>query len=89
MILQKNLSVELKTYCRIGVPLVESNLASSCNANCSCQQEFFLPSCGADNMTYFSPCHAGCTVESVNNVTGDKVMIQIIIVYFFKSGKKS
>ncbi|XP_066269957.1 solute carrier organic anion transporter family member 4C1-like isoform X2 [Branchiostoma lanceolatum] len=38
------------------------NLSSQCNTDCYCQEEFYTPTCGADGMQYFSPCHAGCTV---------------------------
>ncbi|XP_076801290.1 solute carrier organic anion transporter family member 4C1-like isoform X2 [Clavelina lepadiformis] len=40
--------------------LVNVNLTAPCNAPCSCQNEFYKPVCGADDLTYFSPCHAGC-----------------------------
>lgn len=35
------------------------NLTNSCNAECTCTQEYYNPVC-AEDMTYFSPCHAGC-----------------------------
>ncbi|KAI8503084.1 sodium-independent organic anion transmembrane transporter [Branchiostoma belcheri] len=38
------------------------NLTSECNTDCSCQEEYYTPTCGADGVQYFSPCHAGCTV---------------------------
>ncbi|KAL7832560.1 hypothetical protein SRHO_G00295780 [Serrasalmus rhombeus] len=33
----------------------------TCNTNCDCHKSFFNPVCGADNIEYISPCHAGCT----------------------------
>ena len=33
---------------------------SSCNADCMCTSSVYEPVCGADNITYFSPCRAGC-----------------------------
>ncbi|XP_076801719.1 solute carrier organic anion transporter family member 4C1-like [Clavelina lepadiformis] len=39
-------------------------LTSGCNNNCSCQEEFFIPVCGADNINYFTACHAGCLNSS-------------------------
>ena len=37
---------------------------ASCNANCSCSVYPFKPVCGADEIQYFSACHAGCTTRS-------------------------
>lgn len=33
-----------------------------CNLGCGCEYDKFEPICGADNFTYFSSCHAGCTL---------------------------
>ncbi|KAJ8020203.1 Solute carrier organic anion transporter family member 4A1 [Holothuria leucospilota] len=41
----------------------EVNLDSTCNLNCGCDNQF-QPVCGANNVIYFSPCHAGCQVSS-------------------------
>ncbi|EEC15358.1 organic anion transporter, putative, partial [Ixodes scapularis] len=38
----------------------ESSLKMKCNENCSCSEMLYSPICGADNVTYFSPCFAGC-----------------------------
>jgi len=32
-----------------------------CNTNCSCSIANINPVCGGDKLTYFSPCHAGCS----------------------------
>ncbi|XP_064420624.1 solute carrier organic anion transporter family member 4A1 [Latimeria chalumnae] len=37
------------------------NLTAACNTECNCLQEIYNPVCGADDVMYFSPCHAGCT----------------------------
>ncbi|RDD42635.1 Solute carrier organic anion transporter family member 4C1 [Trichoplax sp. H2] len=36
-------------------------LAATCNNDCMCKGVKFNPICGVDGVTYFSPCHAGCT----------------------------
>ena len=35
------------------------NLTSSCNFGCECDMNDVQPVCGANGLTYFSPCHAG------------------------------
>ncbi|XP_042212018.1 solute carrier organic anion transporter family member 4A1-like isoform X2 [Homarus americanus] len=37
------------------------NLTSDCNSKCGCRDMAYDPICGTNNVTYFSPCHAGCT----------------------------
>lgn len=36
-------------------------LPEACSSSCSCDPARFFPVCGRDGVTYFSPCHAGCT----------------------------
>jgi len=43
-----------------GLPINGINLTSSCNAGCGCNPDVYQPVCGADGITYFSGCHAGC-----------------------------
>ncbi|KAK3926220.1 Solute carrier organic anion transporter family member 4A1 [Frankliniella fusca] len=38
-------------------------LGSACNAGCRCEDTAYNPVCGADNVLYYSPCHAGCAKE--------------------------
>uniref|UniRef100_A0A2P2I6E8 Solute carrier organic anion transporter family member 4A1-like n=1 Tax=Hirondellea gigas TaxID=1518452 RepID=A0A2P2I6E8_9CRUS len=40
------------------------NLTSWCNTGCECSHRLAEPVCGNNGLTYFSPCHAGCTAAS-------------------------
>ncbi|XP_072046314.1 solute carrier organic anion transporter family member 2A1-like [Amphiura filiformis] len=40
--------------------------SSECYADCSCQDQDFFPVCGADGITYTSPCVAGCTSSNIS-----------------------
>uniref|UniRef100_A0A1I8NU26 Solute carrier organic anion transporter family member n=1 Tax=Stomoxys calcitrans TaxID=35570 RepID=A0A1I8NU26_STOCA len=39
------------------------NTSLSCNSLCHCDYVRYMPVCGEDQMTYISPCHAGCKQE--------------------------
>ena len=43
------------------------NLTASCNFGCECDMNDVQPVCGANGLTYFSPCHAGCTKSSLTS----------------------
>lgn len=45
------------------------NLTSSCNFGCECSMDDVEPVCGNNGLTYFSPCHAGCTSILRSNYT--------------------
>lgn len=47
------------------------NITSSCNAMCNCDVKYYSPVCSKeDQLTFYSPCYAGCTAE---DVLGDKL----------------
>lgn len=43
----------------------------TCNSACGCDYVPYSPVCGENNMTYISPCHAGCQKQHVTS-TGKK-----------------
>ena len=47
----------------------------TCNSNCQCDVNRFLPVCGDDGRSYFSACYAGCTTESFNETMQVNYMI--------------
>ncbi|PVD26867.1 hypothetical protein C0Q70_12015 [Pomacea canaliculata] len=44
----------------VGVNIV-MNTTQRCQSSCQCDDSSYFPTCGADGVTYFSPCHAGCS----------------------------
>lgn len=40
------------------------NLTAMCNMGCECSPNNIAPICGSNGLTYFSPCHAGCTTRT-------------------------
>ncbi|KAG8226147.1 hypothetical protein J437_LFUL005808 [Ladona fulva] len=55
-----------------GKPLepFQVNLTAACNFGCECRMTDVEPVCGNNGLTYFSPCHAGCTaLSSQSNYT--------------------
>ncbi|EDV29540.1 uncharacterized protein TRIADDRAFT_18955 [Trichoplax adhaerens] len=42
------------------------NLMSSCNSNCMCNGVKYNPICGIDGVSFYSPCHAGCSSSAFN-----------------------
>uniref|UniRef100_F6TIF0 Solute carrier organic anion transporter family member n=2 Tax=Ciona intestinalis TaxID=7719 RepID=F6TIF0_CIOIN len=72
------LSPSLLLYCRnrdvagitkpYGNDTTMEGLVATCNEDCVCQEEFYIPVCGLNNVNYFSACAAGCK-EVVPNGT--------------------
>lgn len=50
-----------------GTEPFQINLTASCNFGCECDMNDVQPVCGANGLTYFSPCHAGCTSLGANS----------------------
>jgi len=61
----------------------EADLNSTCNSECGCSTSTYEPVC-ADGIQYFSPCHAGCSMEPVE--TGDD-MVMISLLDRYKNNK--
>jgi len=59
---------------------------SPCSDQCVCDEELFSPICGADGITYFSACHAGCRNRTSGKeyITGYKVPNIILFVYLLR-----
>lgn len=53
-----------------GAEPFQVNLTAACNFGCECHMSDVEPVCGNNGLTYFSPCHAGCTAfSSTSNYT--------------------
>lgn len=55
------------------------NLTSSCNFGCDCDVNNVEPVCGNNGLTYYSPCHAGCTATFSSNYTNCACKYLLII----------
>ncbi|RNA06348.1 solute carrier organic anion transporter family member 5A1, partial [Brachionus plicatilis] len=49
------------------IEIEKFNLSSECNRECSCSTSFIEPVCGRNQITYSSPCYAGCTKFDSHN----------------------
>lgn len=52
--------------------LDEISKTSPCNSLCHCFSSKYDPVCGVDQISYFSPCHAGCSLRVVDEEEGEK-----------------
>ncbi|KAH8401561.1 hypothetical protein KR009_006473, partial [Drosophila setifemur] len=43
-------------------------LSDSCSASCDCEYVYYSPVCSPDNVTFISPCHAGCTAKELDEL---------------------
>ena len=47
---------------------------------CDCSNNDLEPICGINGLTYFSPCHAGCTQFNTNKLApAERIMVRIFI----------
>ncbi|XP_054927014.1 solute carrier organic anion transporter family member 4A1-like isoform X2 [Dermacentor andersoni] len=54
------------------------DLERACNIRCNCSGAVYDPVCGTDNLTYYSPCLAGCA--DVRRVKKTKVHMEVSMV---------
>ncbi len=52
----------------------DTNILDSCNYHCGCEENVFKPVCGSDDISYISPCHAGCLNVS-ESISGENVWL--------------
>ena len=68
-----------KPYSENSSERFQINLTHSCNFGCECDMNDVQPVCGANGLTYFSPCHAGCTsLLSSDNYTNCACVSDIV-----------
>lgn len=58
---------KISLFCSNASEPFQINLTASCNFGCECDMNDVQPVCGANGLTYFSPCHAGCTSLGANS----------------------
>ena len=52
----------------------ELNKSAPCNSLCHCNSPVYDPVCGIDDLSYFSPCHAGCTIMNDDKTSAVRLL---------------
>lgn len=60
------------------------NLTAACNFGCECRMTDVEPVCGNNGLTYFSPCHAGCTAFSSQANYTNCACVQANVTNFYR-----
>ena len=66
-------------------PRTSIDLTADCNKFCQCSTRYYKPVCSVvDQQTYYSPCHAGCSLNHTVMIDGEKVkqFFEICMVRF-------
>lgn len=60
------------------------NLTAACNFGCKCNMLDVEPVCGNNGLTYFSPCHAGCTAFSSRSNYTNCACVQSNVTNYYR-----